>query len=464
MSASISDLNSEPARLRVSVIARLVAAIAFSIAALGGAAGSFLLLKLFQELRTAETAGIAAVMNGMTRASLPVVASFYLAALVSLVAIIVLVVRTFVPTKTASPPFWFYAVGGVLCLIPAALFWRVEHLVIEALSPGSSIGGAGVSGVASEISTLLMISIASAPIAFIILAALSVLPFKSRPGPKWGSLIVSILIAIMFAGFAIAFPFLIDGPKRKNEMVSLPANVRAADEDIDIDKVSSVVITLTADNKLYRRQSRDHNDRAQATDALISKEQLTPAIESGLENKSPDNRIVYLKCDVNASYDNVVQVFEAIRKADADKVGLVVIGEKNDEDPYQITPLDFEVQLPPRPTDQDPDIRPNPLFLLASLSEDGRLTLNGENMGTPLSTDKLVDRLREVFKQRENNGVFREGSNEIEKAVFVKVPKSSKYGDFIRLVEAIKLSGASPIVLQIDDVSLPVSVSEKIRN
>jgi biopolymer transport protein ExbD len=66
---------------------------------------------------------------------------------------------------------------------------------------------------------------------------------------------------------------------------------------------------------------------------------------------------------------------------------------------------------------------------------------------------KLDDRLREVFKERGNNGVFREGTNEVEKTVYLKVPKSAKYGDFIKLVEVVKGSGAEPIGIQIDDVS-----------
>ena len=453
MNASMSTVDNDQSRLKVSIITRLLAGLAYSVPAIGGAASSFLLMNLFRELRTSETAGIAAVMNGMKGASLPVTVSFYLAALLGVVVVIVLVIRMFVRTATASPPFWFFAIGGVLSLIPALSFWKAELLVIEVLSPGSAIATAGVAGVANDLSRLLQISIVAAPIILFVLVVLSVLPFSSRPKPKWGSLIVTIVIAMMFLGTAVAIPFLIDGPKRKQEMVSLPADVRGADSDRNVDKETSVVITLTADNKLYRRQGSGDPDRAHATDTLISKDQLTNVIGSGLENKSPDNRIVYFKCDVNASYENVLQVFEAIRKADGDKVGLVVIGQKDDEDPYQITPLDFEVNLPPAPSEKDAMLKPNPLILVASLGKDGRLALNGDNMGVLSDTGKLIDKLSLVFKERENNGVFREGSNEIEKAVFIKVPRSGRYGDFVKLVEAVKLSGADPIVIQIDDVT-----------
>jgi biopolymer transport protein ExbD len=281
---------------------------------------------------------------------------------------------------------------------------------------------------------------------------LAVLPFRSRPRPKWGSLVVTVFIAIVFIGTAIAIPFLIDGPKRKNEMVSLPAIVRGADADSNVDKETSVVITLTLDNKLYRRQSSEDPSRAQSTDAPISRDQLASTIEAGLANKSPDNRIVYFKCDAGASYENVLQVFEAIRNADADKVGLVVIGKKDEDDQYQITPLEYEVHLPAMPSENDELVKPNPLTLVVKVEKNGGLTLNNDDTGSISNTGKLTDRLGSIFKLREANGVFREESNEIEKTVTVKAPRSSKYGDFIKVIEAVKLSGAAPIVIQIDDL------------
>jgi biopolymer transport protein ExbD len=459
MSTPASNVNNDPARLRVSITARLIAAVAYTIPAIGGATGSFLLMNLFQALRTSETAGVSTAMTGMKKASFPLTVSFYLAAAFAIAVIIVLVIRMVVRTATTSPPFWFYAVGGILCLIPAGLFWKAQLLVIEVLSPGSSIAGAGISGVANDLSRLLLMSIVAAPIVFIVLVVLSVVPFGSRAVQKWGSLIVTIVIAMVFVATAIAVPFLIDGPKRKNEMVGLPVNIRGAVSHPDVMRETSVVITLTADNKLYQRQSRDHSGGVEKTETAISNEDLPKTIKKGLENKTPDKLIVYFKCDANTSYKDVLQVFDAIRKADVDRVGLVVIGWKNLDDPYQITPLDFDLRLPPE-VHQAVPARPNPLILLASLGNDGRLALNNEDMGSLSNTSALSDQLHEVFKDREGNGVFRDGTNEIEKTVFLKGSKSNKYVDFIKLVEAVKISGVDPVVIQIDDVYLPLGSSE----
>ena len=61
--------------------------------------------------------------------------------------------------------------------------------------------------------------------------------------------------------------------------------------------------------------------------------------------------------------------------------------------------------------------------------------------------------LSKIFKDRENNGVFREGTNEVEKTIFIKSPKSVRYGDVVKVIDAAKTAGAQPIGLQIDDLS-----------
>jgi biopolymer transport protein ExbD len=61
--------------------------------------------------------------------------------------------------------------------------------------------------------------------------------------------------------------------------------------------------------------------------------------------------------------------------------------------------------------------------------------------------------LTEIFKTRETNGVFREGTNEVEKTIFIKSPTSVRYGDVVKVIDAAKMAGAQPIGLQIDDLT-----------
>lgn len=462
MNASMLNAAENQSRLKVSILTRLLAALLFSIPAIGGALSSFLLINVFRALRDNESAGVAAIMGGLNEASLPAIISLYLAAVCGIGVIAVLVTRMFMATKTASPSSWFFVIGGILCLLPTGPFWYAKWLTLEVLSPGSPIGAGGIASVGAEISQWLLLSVVAMPIVIIILIVLSVLPFSSRSRAKWIPLVVATAIEILLIAVAVAVPFLINEPSRKNDLVSLPVNVKYADSDYELSKNTSVILTLTADNKLYQRQIRDLPDKVEIAETIIAKEDLLEKLKSSMADKTPDKRIVYFKCDVNASFENVLQVFDIIRKADLEKVGLVVIGEKNADDPYQISPLSFEVRLPAPTVKTDVPVKPNPLTLIAMLEADGRLSLNREDQGMISKPKTLEDMLVRVFKERENSGVFREGTNEIEKTVFLKVSKSNKYGDFIKLVEAVKLAGAEPIGIQFEDIR-PIEIIDRIE-
>ncbi|MEO7538731.1 MAG: biopolymer transporter ExbD [Pyrinomonadaceae bacterium] len=123
-----------------------------------------------------------------------------------------------------------------------------------------------------------------------------------------------------------------------------------------------------------------------------------------------------------------------------------------------ITPLKpsrFEAKVPAEPKDEpQTPIKPNPLTLVVAINKDTKaITLNNEPFGDVSDTEKLSNKLREVFKERESQGVFREGTNEIEKTIFIKSPKLIRYGDVVSVIDAAKSVGASPIGLQIDDLT-----------
>jgi biopolymer transport protein ExbD len=449
MNAAMPDTGDGNARQKVSISPRLIAAAMFTIPLIGGALSSFMMLGIFRAIQSAENAGVLAVVNGMKESSLPAIVSLYLAAGIGLVVLVVLIVRMIIQTKKTSPPFWFYIVGCFLSFVPVALFWMTEMLILDVLSPGSAASVSGMAGSAPEITTLLTLSIAAAPIVFLILLGMSVVPLSSRPGPKAISLITAAASVLLFLSTAVAIPYLIDGPRRTNETVELPANVKYATEDGDISKESAVVLTLTADNKLLLRDSNAANDKGQMTDAAVSLQELEGKIQSAIELKSPDKRTVYLKSDVNASNENVLKVLGIIRDSGVDRVGLVVIGIKSLDDPYQTAPVAFEVRLPEE-VDTSVVYSPNPLTLVAALDANGRVSLNNQDQGQVTDPQKLQSLLTSIFKDRENNGVFREGTNEVEKTVIVKIDRATKYGDMIKLIETVKGAGAQPIEIQID--------------
>lgn len=117
-------------------------------------------------------------------------------------------------------------------------------------------------------------------------------------------------------------------------------------------------------------------------------------------------------------------------------------------------PSKFEAKVPaePKPEDQNVVLKPNPNTLIVFIDKDLKLKLNTEEMGVVSDTSGLTNKLTETFNYRDANGIFREGTNETEKTVFIKAPRSVKYGEVARVVDAVKFAGSQPVGLQIDDL------------
>ena len=120
-----------------------------------------------------------------------------------------------------------------------------------------------------------------------------------------------------------------------------------------------------------------------------------------------------------------------------------------------VKPSKFEAKVPAEPkNEQQLDVKPNPLTLVVAINRENRsISLNNESAGTVDDPTALTAKLTDIFNQRTTNGVFREGTNEVEKTIFIKSPTLVKYGDVVKVIDAAKMAGASPIGLQIDDLT-----------
>jgi biopolymer transport protein TolR len=123
-----------------------------------------------------------------------------------------------------------------------------------------------------------------------------------------------------------------------------------------------------------------------------------------------------------------------------------------------VTPLKpsrFEAKVPSEPDPQQDlsQIKPNPLTLVVTVANDLKLKLNQDDMGSVNDTAPLSQRLTALFQQRKEQNAFRPGTTEVERTVFVKAPRSLRYGEVVKVIDAIKGSGANPVGLQIDDLA-----------
>lgn len=116
---------------------------------------------------------------------------------------------------------------------------------------------------------------------------------------------------------------------------------------------------------------------------------------------------------------------------------------------------DFYVFVPPL-LPKNYQIKPNPLTLIVELNKNMNLSLNNEPLGSLKDTSQLTNFLREIFKAREDNGVYRIGTNEIETTVLLKASASAKFADVINLAEMLKAAGSTIIGLLVDDDYSPV--------
>ena len=131
-----------------------------------------------------------------------------------------------------------------------------------------------------------------------------------------------------------------------------------------------------------------------------------------------------------------------------------------------VTPLKpsrFKADIPTQrdPSEDLSQLKPNPLTLVVTISTDLQLKLNQDDMGSVNDPAALSQRLLQVFQQRKDQRAYKVGmeartdineDERIEKTVFVKAPRATKYGDVVKVIDAIKGAGASPVGLQVDDL------------
>jgi biopolymer transport protein ExbD/biopolymer transport protein TolR len=121
---------------------------------------------------------------------------------------------------------------------------------------------------------------------------------------------VDIMLVLLII-FMVVTPLLQSGVS-----VALPKEMKNPEEDPAIIKESSLVVAITKENDFY--VSKDKVDINEVQDR----------VSKAMENKKPEERIVYIKSDVEADYGSVVEVINSIRKAGIDQIGLVADKKK----------------------------------------------------------------------------------------------------------------------------------------
>ena len=122
---------------------------------------------------------------------------------------------------------------------------------------------------------------------------------------------VDIMLVLLII-FMVITPMLQSGVS-----VALPRDMRNPDEDKNIIKETSVVVAITESGKLYLGKKE------------IDKDALKAEIDQKMATKLDQDKIVYIRSDVNANYGAVVETINLIRDAGIDQIGLVADKRKS---------------------------------------------------------------------------------------------------------------------------------------
>jgi biopolymer transport protein TolR len=121
---------------------------------------------------------------------------------------------------------------------------------------------------------------------------------------------VDVMLVLLII-FMIVTPLLQQGVT-----VNYPREMNSPEEDGEITKDTSVVISIPDNNNFYVGKDQYPLDG------------LGEKIKTMMRDKAPDKRIVYIKSGVDVEYGTVVKAIDTIRKQDIDKIGLVADKKK----------------------------------------------------------------------------------------------------------------------------------------
>jgi biopolymer transport protein ExbD len=126
-----------------------------------------------------------------------------------------------------------------------------------------------------------------------------------------------------------------------------------------------------------------------------------------------------------------------------------------------LKPSRFLTKTASKPEQERP-LTPNDKTVVVTINPDRTLMLNRQSdMGSVNELSKLTTTLYELFQERLKNKTYRDDlrdridlpdSARVERTVFIKAPRFIPYADVVRVLDAIKGAGATPVGLQIDDL------------
>jgi biopolymer transport protein ExbD/biopolymer transport protein TolR len=253
----------------------------------------------------------------------------------------------------------------------------------------------------------------------------------------------------------------------KDTPVDFPGDLHNPDMDQALQRDTTVIVSIPTEQQLYVGHD------------LTPKDQISYRVGELLKLHSEPDQTVYIAAGAGVDYNAVVEALGLIRRLGVKSIGLIAVRKRTDNDSSGAADYigRFLVAIPPErdPNEDLSKLIPNPLTLVVSISPDLKFSINSraspENYepcygltptyGSVNDPDPLTKCLESLFQRRTEQHAYRPGfetrtdlteENRVEKTIFVKAPRSIKYGAVMRAIDSVKGAGAYPINLQIDDL------------
>ncbi|MEO6390950.1 MAG: biopolymer transporter ExbD, partial [Pyrinomonadaceae bacterium] len=220
--------------------------------------------------------------------------------------------------------------------------------------------------------------------------------------------------------------------------IDLPGGLANADPDPAILRELSVVVLVPNDDEIYANRGRVTLDELGHEVARLYGNQTRSSFQQAASLPP-----VYLVLGAGVTYDIFEKIRAILRDRGVSQLGLVV--ERKDRSLGR-----YLIQLPAEPAGE-PDVsnyKPDPLALVVMINADRRVTLNTDPAGTVDDVAGLSSRLAAILSERRNLRSFQSAPEPVYlKRVFVKTDPSVKYGDLVKVIDAVKGGGADPIAI-----------------
>lgn len=232
--------------------------------------------------------------------------------------------------------------------------------------------------------------------------------------------------------------------KSKFALTDNPRNVKNAKPDAHAAEETAIIVSLLYGDTIYIGAEQYPLDT------------VNYKIKELIEKTPTERQLIYLNASGSLKYLSVVRIVDTLRKENIENLSLIVLPEVKTDVPFQV----LKVKLMPEPKDEDISNSPDAPHKLTYLNmqKDDKISFakydekyNFKLDKEEIKLEELEAKIKQLFKEREEKKIFRQGTNEIDKRIYIKATKSNGFTQIVRMIDAATGAGAE-VYLQIDDL------------